>query len=87
MAPEPDDRWWPGGGDEPPRVAGPHAHVWQTTRRPGSPLEVEVCIRCHDIQWDKLDGQVKLLLARFSEQLGQKLKEVLADGPVTDGDT
>lgn len=90
MAPEPDDeRMWPGGGSEPPRVTAcrrdgppPHTHVWTACRRPGGTLQVEVCIRCHQVKWDHLDAQVRVLLELTAKRvIAEVVMHLTADDP------
>lgn len=77
--PDPDERWWPGGGSEPPRVAGPHVHVWRAHTHPSGWYNVEVCIRpeCQQPNWDQLDELLRERMRRACEVIGERLVDQL----------
>lgn len=58
------------------------AHVWAAKTRPGGTLTIEVCIRCHEPNWARLDEEIRKLLTVFSN----KVVEVFQDRLLEAGD-
>lgn len=75
--PDPDKRWWPGGGSEPPRVAGPHVHIWRSHVHPRYSYSLEVCVSCRQPNWDQLDEFLRGRMRRVGEEIVRRFQKAL----------
>ena len=76
MAPGPDTRRRCNPDGTPPR-----SHVWAVRRRPGGTLEVEVCFRCHEPNWERLDAQIRVFAEKLTQKVTERIVGMLAEEP------